>query len=105
MIIDVLVAGSANDQFYSNIAFLRRSLNWLGGDYRAARVVAALGEWDLPEVPARWQPHLRDVDIIWSNPERAPNPTYNAQHFDRFNHIRPEADVALACDADVCYVR
>ena len=72
MIIDVLVAGSANDQFYSNIAFLRRSLNWLGGDYRAARVVAALGEWDLPEVPARWQPHLRDVDIIWSNRSAPP---------------------------------
>jgi hypothetical protein len=103
--LDFLVPGSANDHFLSNVAFLNKSLKALGGIYANARLVVALGEWDVPELPVRWQPYLEGVDIIWSNPEKKPNPSYNIQHFDRFDHIRPDADIAVICDADVCFMR
>ncbi|QUT04376.1 hypothetical protein KFK14_15035 [Sphingobium phenoxybenzoativorans] len=103
--LDFLVPGSANDHFFSNIAFLKQSLAALGGHYADARLVAALGEWETPEIPPRWMPYLDGVEIIWSNPDKLPNPTYNAQHFDRFDNIRPDADVAVICDADVCFMR
>lgn len=103
--IDVLIPGSANDQFFSQLAVLRRSLDALGGDFAQARLVGALGEWDTPQVPPRWTHHLDRVDIVWSNPEKRPNPIFDAQHRDRFHNIRDDADVAILCDADVVFMR
>jgi hypothetical protein len=103
--LDFLIPGSANDHFFSNIAFLKKSLTALGGHYAKARVVATLGEWEIPEVPGRWKPYLKGVEIVWSNAEKKPNTSFAAQHLDRFRVMRPEADVAILCDADVCFVR
>lgn len=103
--IDFLVPGSAKDQFFSQLAVLRRSLDALGGDFAEARLVGALGEWETPEIPERWRPHLERVEIVWSNPEKLPNPIYGFQHEDRFHNIRQDADVAILCDADVVFMR
>lgn len=103
--IDVLLAGSANDHFFSNIAFLRLSLDQLGGPYKEARVVAALAEWETPTVPARWAHYLNNVEIVWTNAENLPNATFDIQHYARFEHIRPDADIVIACDADICFMQ
>lgn len=103
--IDVLMPGSANDHFFSTIAFARMSLDALGGIFADARLVAVLGEWDKAEIPLRWQKHFQNIEVVWSNPEKRPNPTFAAQHFDRFDNIREDADLAIICDADVCFMR
>ena len=103
--IDILIAGSANDAFFSRIAFARLSLDALGGDYRNARVVAALAEYERPEIPARWAPYFANIDVVWSNPEGLPNPGWDLQHQKRFEVMRDDADVAIIWDADVCALR
>ncbi len=102
--IDVLMPGSANDHFFSTIAFARISLDALGGVFAEARLVAVLGEWEKAEIPVRWQKHFENIDVIWANAEKRPNPTFAAQHFDRFSNIREDADLAIICDADICFM-
>lgn len=97
--------GSANDHFFSMIAFARMSLDALGGLFANARLVAVLGEWEEPKIPNRWQDDFDNIDVVWSNPDKMPNPTFAAQHFDRFENIREDADLAIICDADICFMR
>lgn len=103
--IDILMPGSANDHFFSNIAFARMGLDALGGVFANARLVAVLGEWEEPRLPERWCKHFERIDVVWANENRSPNPTFAAQHFERFDNIRADADVAIICDADVCFLR
>ena len=103
--IEFLTCGSANDRFLSQIAFARMSLDALGGIYREARLVAALGEYERPELPAGWAPYFENIEVVWANPEGKPNPAFQLQHEKRFDLMRDDADVAIICDADVCLFR
>ena len=47
MKLDFLLCGSANDAFFSQIAFFRLCLNALGGVYSDARVVAVFGDYGI----------------------------------------------------------
>jgi hypothetical protein len=105
MKLDVAIAGSANDHFFSNIAFLKKTLNALGSHYASARVIAALGEWQEPMVPDRWKPYLDEVDFVWVEGDEGLSLPFAGQHFARVRAIRAEADLAIICDADVCFVR
>jgi len=103
--LDFLYCGSANDGFFAQIAFARLCLDALGGDFRDARVVAALAEYETPEVPARWQPYFERIEVIWANPEGLPNDGWLLQHYARYPAIRDDADIAVISDADVCVFR
>lgn len=105
MKLDFLLCGSPTDAFFSQMAFFRLSLDALGGDYRAARVVAVFGDHAEARVPAGWRPHLDRIAVEWAHAPGAPNPMHRAQHDRRFTLIRPEADLAFLCDADVIPLR
>lgn len=101
MKLDFVIPGSATPAFFSQIAFFRLCLNALGGPYSDARVAAVLGDHDSEVIPDRWRRHLGKVDIVWAHPPGADNPMYQAQSDGCFAAVRPDADVAFLCDADV----
>lgn len=105
MKLDFLLCGSANDAFYSQFALFRASLDRLGGFYRQARVVAALGGDEILPVPACWSPHLERVEVVWADTsEHVCKGTY-AQSDLRFELFRPDADLVFLCDADTVLLR
>ncbi|MFW2542763.1 hypothetical protein ACN2XU_08985 [Primorskyibacter sp. 2E107] len=105
MKLEFLLCGSANDGFFSQMAFFRKCLDHLGGDEAAARLVCVFGDHDLPEIPARWQPYFANIDIHWAHEPGAENRFHVRQHNMRFDLIDPNADVSFICDADVAPMR
>lgn len=105
MKLDFVIPGSATPAFFSQIAFFRLCLDALGGHYADARVAAVLGDHDSEDIPERWRRHLGNVDVIWAHPPGANNPMHQAQSDGCFQAVRPDADVAFLCDADVAPMR
>lgn len=105
MKLDFVIPGSATPAFFSQIAFFRLCLNALGGHYADARVAAVLGDHKSEDIPDRWRRHLGNVDVIWAHPPGAANPMYQAQTLGCFPAVRPDADVAFLCDADIAPMR
>ena len=105
MKLDFLISASPTDGFFGQIAFFRRALDALGGDYREARLVAVFGDHDAEALPERWRPYFERIDIVWAHPVGAHNPAHRAQHDKRFEAIRDDANLAFLCDADVAPLR
>jgi len=101
MKLDFLICGSANDAFYSQIAFFRLCLNNLGGHYSAARLVAVFGNQDEDQLPPRWERHFNGIEVEWVQKPCGSDPNHKLQHERRFDLIREDADFAFMCDADV----
>jgi hypothetical protein len=83
------------------MAFFRMCLDHLGGAYRDARMVAAFGDHSEAAIPDHWRRWFERIEVVWAHPVGADNPWYDAQHRVRFEIIRPDADLAVICDADV----
>ena len=75
MKLDFLICGAPTDAFFSQIAFFRLSLDNLGGCYKKARLVASFGDHSVEKVPKRWEHYFKNIDIEWSHPIGAVNPT------------------------------
>lgn len=101
MKLDFLISASPTDGFFGQIAFFRRALDALGGDYRDARLVAVFGDHDAEELPESWRPYFERIEIVWAHSVGANNPAHRAQHDKRFEVIREDTDLAFLCDADV----
>ena len=105
MKLDFLICGTPTDAFCSQIAFFRLCLDYLGGDYRNARLVASFGDHSVEQIPKRWEPYFKNIEIEWSHPIGEVNPYYYAQHYHRFKKFRQDADMVIICDADTALIR
>lgn len=105
MKLDFLIPATPNDAFFSQIAFFRMCLDYIGGDYKNARLVATFGDHTSESIPDDWKPYFENIDIVWSHSIGAKNPGYRAQHYSRFEVIRPDADLAVLCDADTAILQ
>jgi len=103
--LDFLVAASPTPAMLSQILFFRMCLNALGGPYADARLVATLGDHDAETLPGNWRRYFDKIDVEWAHAPGATNPLHRAQHDRRFEVIRPDADIAIICDADVALMR
>ncbi len=103
--IEFLICGSPNDAFYSQIAFFRRCLDHLGGDWEAARVVAVFGADRVRPLPARWRPHFSDIEVHHAAPEAFARDRFFAASDLRFRLLDPDADVSIISDADTALLR
>ncbi|WP_203292326.1 hypothetical protein [Maricaulis parjimensis] len=101
MKLEFLICGSLNDSFLSQIAFFRKCLDFLGGDYQQARLVASLGDHQTNELPSEWAPYFDRIEVCFAHEPGAPNPYHEAQHERRFELIDDSADVSVLVDADV----
>lgn len=104
MKLDFLLCGSANDAFFSQIAFFRLCLNALGGVYSDARVVAVFGDYGIKKISSRWRQYFNRINVEWdtstSENDEHMGP-FSGRHYRRFECIRLDADLAILCDADV----
>ncbi len=105
MKLDFIICGSLNNAFLSQIAFFRLCLDALGSDYKNARLVAVFGDHSEEVIPTRWKPHFKNIEVVWSHPVWEINPDHRAQHYLRFENMRPDADLVIICDADIALLR
>lgn len=105
MKLDFLICGTPNDAFCSQIAYFKLCLDNLGGIYKKARLVATFGDHSEEKIPKRWEPYFKDIQVEWSNENRFPNICHSAQHYHRFELIRPDADMVILVDADTVLFR
>jgi hypothetical protein len=101
--LEFLLCGSPNDAFWSQLAMFRLSLDSLGPEFRAARVVLVLGDLERVPVPRRWRPWLRRVDIEWTPIESFLEWGDGEDYL--FTLLDPTADLSFICDADTLLVR
>ena len=101
MKLEFLTCGSLNESFLSQIAFFRKCLDFLGGDYERARLVASFGDHDRNELPSEWAPYFDRIDVNFAHEPGAVNPYHEAQHERRFELLDDSADVSVLIDADV----
>ncbi len=101
MKLEFLTCGSLNESFLSQIAFFRKCLDFLGGDYQRARLVASFGDHDRNEIPSEWAPYFDRIDVNFAHQPGAVNPYHEAQHERRFELLDDSADVSVLVDADV----
>lgn len=101
--VEFLVYGSPTDAFYSQIAFFRLSLDRLGPQGRAARLVAVLAAVECPPVPARWAPYFDRIEVHHVSGEAF---THKQPASDqRFDLLSSDAACACLCDADTVLLR
>lgn len=105
MKLEFLIPASPNAGFFSQIAMFRRGLDYLGGDYAAARLVAVFGAEVVSPIPEEWRHHLERVEIHWVEPQHFRARGYLATGNLRFDLISPAADISIICDADTLLVR
>ncbi len=105
MKLDFLICGTPNDAFCSQIAFFRICLDRLGGIYKDARLVATFGDHIKEEIPLKWVPYFENIQIEWSYDKLQNNISHSAQHYHRYELIRPDADMAILVDADTLLFR
>ena len=105
MKIDFLIPGSPNDEFYSQIAMFRLSLDALGGSYRDARLVAVFGDTIEKPIPEKWARHFENVEIVWADCDLFAKIGYRAQGDRRYEVMRADADLVVFCDADTLLLR
>lgn len=103
--LDFVIPASPTDAFFSQIAMFRLGLDALGGEYRNARVVAVFGDSRITPVPHKWRAHFERIDIEWADPSLFERFRFRAQSDRRFEIIRPDADIAVSCDADTLLIR
>lgn len=101
-----LIAASPNDGFYGQIAMFRRSLDYLGGIYKRAVVIANFGDQSIKELPERWQPHFARIVTHFVPPVNSQGPDdYFAQSLAKWTNIPDECDVIVFSDADTIFLR
>jgi len=105
MKLDFLICGTPNDAFCSQIAFFRLCLDKLGETYKNARLVAAFGDHSEEKIPKKWLPYFKNIQVEWSYNKLSTNICHSAQHYHRFELIRPDADMAVLVDADTMLFR
>ncbi len=105
MKLDFIIPASPIPAFFSQIAMFRRSLDRLGGFYRDARLVAVFGDSIRTPLPVAWRPHFERIDVAWADPAEFARSSYRAQGAYRFEVMRPDADIAILCDADTIMMR
>lgn len=100
------IAASANDGFYGQIAMFRRSLDYLGGIYKRAAVIATFGDQTIRELPDRWQPHFDRIITHFVPPASSQGPDdHFAQSFAKWTNIPDECDFVVFSDADTIVLR
>jgi len=105
MKLDFIIPGSPRDGFFSQIALFRLALDRLGGTYKQARLVAVFGAEKISEIPPRWAPHFRNIEVLWTDPEDFKRRSYASQGDYRFQVFRPDADLIILSDADTVIMR
>jgi hypothetical protein len=101
--IEFLLYGSPDDAFYSQIAFFRLSLDHLGDEGRAARVVAVFAAVERSPLPERWALCFERIEIHYVDGDafRRRLPASDQ----RFDLLSSDADCSCLCDADTVLVR
>jgi hypothetical protein len=101
--VEFLLYGSPTDAFYSQIAFFRLSLDQLGAEGRAARLVAVFAAPECPPVPDRWAPHFERIEVhhVSGDAFHRKQPASDQ----RFDLLSPDARCSCLCDADTMLVR
>lgn len=101
--IEFLLYGSPDDAFYSQIAFFRLSLDQLGDEGRAARVVAVFAAVERSPLPERWARYFERIELHYVDGDafRRRLPASDQ----RFDLLSSDADCSCLCDADTVLVR
>jgi hypothetical protein len=103
--IEFLICGSPTDAFYSQIAFFRLSLDRLGRQGRAARLVAVLGAGHCPPLPARWVPHFERIEVHYADAADFRRQPSLAASDMRYTLLTPGCRCSCLCDADTTLLR
>jgi hypothetical protein len=103
--LEFLLCGSPTDAFYSQIAFFRLSLDRLGEQGLAARVVAVFGAEKYSPLPSRWAPHFERVEVHHAAPEEFRRRQLFAASDLRFGLLTAGSSCSCLCDADTALVR
>src|SRR5262245_40785758 len=101
----VVIAASPTPAFYSQVAVLNLALKKLPWSGWQPRLHMYLGGGHDPAIYEAWRPHLGDVNISWTDPDRYERDGDWAQSDDVFRFAPRDADVVLAMDADTFPVR
>lgn len=102
---EFLIPGSPTPSFFSQIALFRHALDCLGGDYRAARVMAVFGDTTVGQITEPWKSALERVETHWVSPEAFEADGFLATGNKRFELISDDADLSVICDADTLMMR
>jgi hypothetical protein len=99
--LEFLLCGSPVDAFWSQAAMFRLSLDCLGPEYRAARVVFCVGAPHAPvPIPDRWRKWFSRIELHWADPEEYAQIQDGAQGHQLFRLVDNKADISVICDAD-----
>jgi hypothetical protein len=101
--LEFLLCGSPTDAFWSQLAMFRLSLDSLGPEFRAARLVLVLADHEQKPLPQRWRPWFGDIEIAWAPLESFLEFGDGEDHL--FHLIDPDADISFICDADTLLIR
>src|SRR5687768_5950874 len=100
------IPASPNDSFYSKVAMTRLALDALGGVYKDAHIILALGSEEFSPIPDRWKTHFRNtVKLHWADPKLYRKYGYSAQGSARWKYDYNDYDIVIFCDADTLLVR
>jgi hypothetical protein len=102
---DFIIPASPTDSFLSQIALFRLALDFLGGQYQEARVVAVFGDHVVTPLPAKWTPYFTRVDIVWTDCAEFASTKYIATSLRCFEAFRTDVDIVVLCDADTLMLR
>jgi hypothetical protein len=103
--VEFLLCGSPCDAFYAQIAFFRLSLDQLGPQGRAARVVAVFGSEECSPLPSRWLRHFERIEVHRAPPDEFRRAKYFAASDLRYRLVTPGSACSVLCDADTMLVR
>ncbi len=105
MKLEFIIAGSATDAFWSQAAMFRRSLDNLGDDYRAARLVCCYAGRKSTKLPDRWKPYFGNIEIIQRETEERFENGIRCRTELVGDILNEEADVSFICDANTLLLR
>src|SRR5690349_998754 len=100
------ITASPNDSFYSKIAMFRLALDALGGIYKKAHIILAIGDKEFSPVPDRWRPYLgKNLKLNWADPDVYIRYANAAQGNARWKYNYDGYDIVIFSDADTLLVR
>ncbi|MEO7841488.1 MAG: glycoside hydrolase family 99-like domain-containing protein [Anaerolineales bacterium] len=100
------ITASPNDSFYSKIAMFRLALDALGGVYKKAHIILAIGDKEFSPLPERWKPFLgKNVKLNWADPQLYTKYANAAQGNARWKYNYDGYDIVILCDADTILVK